>query len=474
MKAKYKLILGRRQNYPLSIELEVYKGTECRVFISTGIVLDNERQWDKDRQLILRNSNAAAYNHFLRSLILNIERAELDAEERNIAFTKDLIRMAAKNNTILEEINVLDKFREYLSEKKLWTAGTIHVEDTYFKKLQAFIDIYKGVQNAPLRFNELTLAFIEDFDKFLRKTLSLVTRVHTHFSIKKFIERAKKDGLVKYSPYEDFEIPRLDNKKKPSLTEEQVVELENIPDDELDSMGIQYGVVRDRFLFSCYTGLRDSDSIALRKCDIVHDERGLTMQLTTIKTDQLVILPLYLLFDGKPERIAQKYLDINPSEELLFPYMGRTGREYKLKRLFKYVGIPESRSFHTARHTCATLLAEKVNDPFVIKDVLGHTAMKTSMVYISQSHKTAERKLATIKWDGQSNNDNSITLMSNELRKLCEENGFTMNQTYIIIGNLVDNPDKFEMLKSWCGTFGAKECSAEQIDERLQTIFNTL
>lgn len=49
-----------------------------------------------------------------------------------------------------------------------------------------------------------------------------------------------------------------------------------------------------------------------------------------------------------------------------------------------------------------------------------------------------------------------------------------MNQTYIIIGNLVDNPDKFEMLKSWCGTFGAKECSAEQIDERLQTIFNTL
>ena len=96
------------------------------------------------------------------------------------------------------------------------------------------------------------------------------------------------------------------------------------------------------------------------------------------------------------------------------------------------------------------------------------------MVYISQSHKTAERKLATIKWDGQSNNDNSITLMSNELRKLCEENSFTMNQTYIIIGNLVDNPDKFEMLKSWCGTFGAKECSAEQIDERLQTIFNTL
>lgn len=474
MKAKYKLILGRRRNYPLSIELEVYKGTDCRVFISTGIVLDNERQWDKERQLILRNGNAAAYNHFLRSLILNIERAELDAEERHIAFTKDLIRMAARNNTILEEINVLDKFREYLSEKKMWKTGTIHVENSHFKKLQSFIDIYKGVKNATLHFDELTLAFIKDFDAYLRNTLSPITHVNTHFSIKKFIERAKKDGLIKYSPYEDFEIPHIDTKKKPSLTEEQVLALENIPDDELSAMGIQYDVLRDRFLFSCYTGLRDSDSLALRKCDIVHDERGLTMQLTTIKTEQRVILPLYLLFDGKPERIAQKYLDFNPSDGLLFPYMGGSGRTYKLKRLFKYVGIPEICSFHTARHTCATLLAEKVNDPFVIRDVLGHTAMKTSMMYISQSHKTAERKLATIKWDGQTNDGNSITVMSNEIKKLCEENGFTMSQTYIIVGNLIENHDKFEMLKSWVGTFSAKECLAEQIDERLQIIFNTL
>lgn len=474
MKAKYKLILGRRKNYPLNIELEVYKGMDCRVFISTGITLDNERQWDKERQLILRNGNAAAYNHFLRSLIQNIERAELEAEERNIAFTKDLIRMAAKDSTIFEEVNVLDKFREYLGEKKLWKSGTIRVENSHFKKLQAFVDVYKGEKNAPLRFNELTLSFIEAFDKFLDKSLSPVTHAHTHFSIKKFIERAKKDGLVKYSPYDDFEIPRLDKKRKPSLTEEQVAALENISDDELCGMGIQYDVLRDRFLFSCYTGLRDSDSLALRKCDISHDERGLTMQLTTIKTDQLVTLPLYLLFDGKPERMAQKYLDVNPDDELLFPYMGRSGRGYKLKRLFKYVGISETCSFHTARHTCATLLAEKVNDPFVIKDVLGHTAIKTSMVYISQSHKTAERKLATIKWDWQEDNGSSITLMSKELCRLCEENGFSQNQTFVIIGNLVENPDKFEMLKSWVETFGAKDSSVEQIDGRIQTLFNTL
>lgn len=475
MKAKYKLLLGRRKNYPLNIELEVYKGADCRVFISTGITLDNEKQWDDARQLILRNSNAVAYNHYLRNLILNIERAELEAEKRQIAFTKDLIRLAAKNDTIFEEINVMNKLREYIYEKKTWREGTIRVENTYVRRLQSFVDTYKGTKGAKLYFNELTLSFVKDFDKCLCESLKDISRAHIHFSIKKLLYKAQKDGLIKYNPYEDFEIPRLDeNKKKPALTQEQVTALENIPDKVLENMGIQYDVLRDRVLFSCYTGLRISDSLALRKCDVTHDGHGLVIDFTAIKTGQRIALPLYLLFDGKPERLAQKYLEHNPVDDLLFPYMGRSGRDYKLKRLFKLASIPETYTFHAARHTCASLLAEKVNDPFVIRDVLGHTAMKTSMKYITQSHKTAERKLATIKWDGQDNRDESITLRKNELSKLCKEHGFSMNQTFVIIGNLMQNPDKFQMIKSWVDTFSALDCTEEAMDNKLQTLFNTL
>lgn len=475
MKAKYKLLLGRRKNYPLNIELEVYKGSDCRVFISTGITLESEKQWDESRQLILRNSNAVAYNHYLKTLVLNIERAELEAEERQIAFTKDLIRLAAKNGTIFEEINVMDKFREYVSEKKTWKEGTIRVENTHIKRLQSFVDMYKDQKGAKLYFREFTLAFLKDFDKCLCESLKDISRANLHFSLKKLSYKAQKDGLIKYNPYEDFEIPHLDgNKKKPALTQEQVTALENIPDKVLEDMGIQYDVLRDRVLFSCYTGLRISDSLALRKCDVCHDDKGLTIQFTTIKTEQRISLPLYLLFDGKPERIAQKYLDYNPVDDLLFPYMGRSGRDYKLKRLFKLAGIPENYTFHATRHTCASLLAEKVNDPFVIRDVLGHVAMKTSMKYIDQSHKTAERKLATIKWEGQDNKENSITLKRNELSKLCKEHGFSMSQTFLIIGNLMQNPDKFQMIKSWVDTFSAKESSEEAIDTKLQTLFNTL
>lgn len=49
-----------------------------------------------------------------------------------------------------------------------------------------------------------------------------------------------------------------------------------------------------------------------------------------------------------------------------------------------------------------------------------------------------------------------MTLMSEELHKLCEAKGFTRNQTFVIIGDLADSPDRFDMLKSWVGTFSAK------------------
>ena len=93
--------------------------------------------------------------------------------------------------------------------------------------------IYKGAKKALLHFNELTLSFIEEFDRYLGKPLTLAVRVHVHCAIKRLIVRAKKDGLIKYNPYDDFEIPLYKFKAKPSLTEEQVRALENVSDEEL-------------------------------------------------------------------------------------------------------------------------------------------------------------------------------------------------------------------------------------------------
>ncbi len=70
-------------------------------------------------------------------------------------------------------------------------------------------------------------------------------------------------------------------------------------------------LVRDMFLFSCYTGLCYGDLVSLQRKDIEEDESGqLLMNLTASKTDKQLRSPLYKLYKGRPQEIAQRYLDL--------------------------------------------------------------------------------------------------------------------------------------------------------------------
>jgi hypothetical protein len=55
------------------------------------------------------------------------------------------------------------------------------------------------------------------------------------------------------------------------------------------------------FLFSCYCGLRYSDVQALNVENVKKDSSGISIRCKMEKVDRLIELPLYNLFDGKPE-----------------------------------------------------------------------------------------------------------------------------------------------------------------------------
>lgn len=281
MKAKYKLILGRRKQYPLNIELEVYKGVDCRVFVSTGITLDNENQWDPFRQLILRNKNAAAYNDYLKRLVVHIERAELDAEKRGIAFTKDSVSNAARSMSNEKQENLFELISKYINEDRALRDSTRYTHLSYIKNVQNFVDSLKNESKSPLYFEEVNLEFIKGFHKYLSKTKSQASSANIHFTLRKYIAKAKKDGFLEYNPYDDFEIHEGTKAKKPSLTTADIAAIEALTEEQLNALGKNCVVLRDRFLFSCYTGLRISDNINLRKSNIHKNKNGLTLQMKT-------------------------------------------------------------------------------------------------------------------------------------------------------------------------------------------------
>ena len=87
--------------------------------------------------------------------------------------------------------------------------------------------------------------------------------------------------------------------------------------------------------------------------------------------------PIYLLFDGKALGLIQKYESIQ--------HMNKIGCNADVNRILKDItdkaGIKKRVTFHTARHTFATLLLGQSIPITTIQRLLGHTSVKTTQIY---------------------------------------------------------------------------------------------
>ena len=110
----------------------------------------------------------------------------------------------------------------------------------------------------------------------------------------------------------------------------------------------------------------------------------------TIKTRIEVRLPLYLLFKGKGLQILNKYQD-NLSD--FFKLRDNSNVNKELLIIAKLSGLNKRISFHTARHTNATLLIYSGVNITTVQKLLGHKSVKTTQVYTNIMDITIVRDL---------------------------------------------------------------------------------
>lgn len=472
-KAKFKLILGRRKKYPLHLELEVYKGADCRVFISTGIVLENDKQWDNARQMIIKCSNAEQYNKFLRQMMERIVELEDNSEKHGVEVTSDAIKLAAKSQTAKGE-DVFEVFDRYIDEEKNIKESTKKVNHKLMRMALRFVQHYKKNASARLYFGEVSLNTIKAMDLYYMERVKPSTISSLHAYLRKCFRRAVKEGLIGSNPYDQFEVVFYEKDRRPALTSDQLKALEVIDRSELPKHHIREFIV-DMFLFSCYTGLRYSDVSAITKEHIHKDAHGYVLQKTTIKTGIDVTLPLYSLFNGKPQTILGKYLQ-GEERETLFPQIRKNAIETNLHRLEKFMNLPISLTFHVARHTCASQLAERVDNPFVIMSVLGHGKIDTSMRYIHTSHKTAAKKLENVKWKEDltpeeiAQSDDNISQAQNAIREVCLRKKLDESLTHFVLGYVTCYANKGQAIAEWMGKMRKTNYTIEAFEKRLEEL----
>lgn len=230
-------------------------------------------------------------------------------------------------------------------------------------------------KDIPLK--EVNHAFIQDYIHFLKteKGLSENTLIRYMKVIKKITNMALANDWMTKNPFVNIRFHEQEVHKE-FLTKE---ELEILRTKEFDIPRLD--LVRDVFLFQCFTGLAFIDVSELTEEHIVPDNEGnLWIRKARQKTKVMCNIPLLDI----PLQILEKYKEhpLCQKKGVLLPVMSNQKVNSYLKEIADFCGIKKQISSHTGRHTFSTVvaLANNVSLENVAK-MLGHTSTKMTQRY---------------------------------------------------------------------------------------------
>ena len=345
------------------LQVEAYLNKR-KVYFSTHIYLRPE-QWDPKRKIIKCHPNANELNYMLSEFINKLEQKELEVWRKGGKVTLEALKEKQEAATAPSFLNFV-KEEIKLSHVK---ASTKNNRKSTYLILSKFKET--------IRFCEMTSRLIYEFEQFLFENGYNPNTIAKHMKhLRAFVNSAIDKGHIpiQNDPFRRYRI-RTNEGKHAFLSPEELQSLENL---ELTGKNISLMHTLDAFLFCCYTGLRYSDFVNLAEENIrkINNEPWITLE--TIKTGAAVKLPLNLLFEGKAWKLLKKYKN---NLKQFFAIKPNPTVNKELIRLGKLARIDKHFSFHTARHTNATLLIYKGANITTVQKLLGHRNISTTQIY---------------------------------------------------------------------------------------------
>lgn len=380
-KAKYNLVFNRRgvlnTDGKALIQIEVYLNKKKKYF-STKVYVKPD-QWDNHKKCIKNHPNQKDLNQYLLNCITELEEIELNAIKNNIPFTLEQLKEKQSEHTT--------SFLVFMEKEIQQT----HLRETTKKNHLSTLYHLKQYKR-DITFKELDFNLLLNFEHYLTDNGFHANTIVKHMKhIKRYVNLAiNKDLFVlqKY-PFRQYRIKQIETNKE-HLNPEELATLEELARQE---PAPTYQHVLDMFLFSCYTGLRFSDVTRLTNENFQLVDNILWLTYTTYKTNIQVRLPLTLLFNGKPVELYEKYQQNEAKTLFDFSEKSNSYINHQLKNIQRIANINKRLTFHTARHTNATILLYKGVHITTVQKLLGHKSVKTTEIYSKVMDMTIVRDL---------------------------------------------------------------------------------
>ena len=386
----YSLVYNRKKSLNKRgvalVQVEAYLNRKKKYF-STKVYLRPD-QWDAKKLLVKNHPNADALNRLIYEFMAMIEKRELELWQQGKPITLEILKeMLSEQQEQEDKSSFIPFFKHEVMTSNLKES----TKRNHLSTLALLQDFKKNVT-----FSDLTFEFVSSFEYFLQSkgyhTNTIAKHIKRHINVA--INKEYMD-IQKYA-FRKYKIKTVENGHT-HLAPEELEKMETL---QLTGRYIKYQKTLDAFLFCCYAGMRYSDFVNMKPENIVEMHQETWLIYKSIKTGTEVRLPLYLLFNGKGIQILNKY---QANLQDFFHLRDNSNVNKELIIITRLAGLSKKVSFHTARHTNATLLIYNGVNITTVQKLLGHKSVKTTQIYtnvmdmtiisdLEKNHSLAHRK----------------------------------------------------------------------------------
>ena len=368
------------------VMLRIFLGGEMTNFGTTKIFVKKSLWSNATSRLRGRTAEALSVNAALDAIsttLYGIYRKY----ENDESLSLDLIRTVyfGKNREFTSFLPVFDKFLEDIKQRVGKTIGADSLQKySVLRRHFAEFLMYK-YSRKDIGLNEFTPAVVQDFHLYMSTVAGCAynTSVKKVKTLKTITIYAQKRGFLLHDPFVNHHF-HMEPVDRGFLTDEEILRVAN------KNLGIQrLELVRDIFIFSCFTGLAYIDVSNLTPDHIVTmDDKQWIMtkrQKTSVETNVLLL--------DIPRAIIAKYSHKTYRDGKLFPILTNQKTNSYLKEIADLCGIKKKLTFHLARHTFATMSLSKGVPIESVSKMLGHTNIRTTQIYARITNKKIEHDM---------------------------------------------------------------------------------
>ena len=309
-------------------------------------VTANPKLWDtKGGRMTGKSMLALEVNRKLDKMRVSINKHYQEILDRDNYVTAEKVKNAFlgleyRCQTLLKVYAQYNEDYEKLYKAGMRSWGSLRRYRCVYRHLQEFLQSRYHVNDISLK--ELNPAFITDFEAFLRTDKHLCENSLSVYMLplRTMVFRAIDNGWLTRDPFHDYKVPKVETTRG-FLTKEEIHLLMNA---ELKRKTMQ--LIRDLYLFCCFTGLSFADLKNLKEEHIqtFFDDSEWIM----IDRQKTGVRATIKLLDY-PKSIMEKYRGLC-ADGRIFPVPCYSDCRGILLRVAKRCGITKHLTWHVSSH----------------------------------------------------------------------------------------------------------------------------